>query len=596
MRVLLLTPPLVQPNAPYPATPVLTAYLRSRGIAAAQADLSLALLLRLFSRRGVRMLARELERRPPRRGAAAARFFRAHAAAYERTVEPVVAFLQGRAPELAARIAGRRWLPEGPRFAVLAELPAEAAPEDEQTAARHLASLYLDDLADAVREGLDERFGLARYAERLAAATPDFAPLAAALEGPPTAVDREIEALARAAVRRARPDLVAVTAPFPGCVYGAFRVARAVKAERPGCLTVLGGGYPSTELRELADARVFRYFDRVVLDDGCAPLRRLARGGRPARTFECRGGRVRYRGDAAARPPRHGRMPAPVYDGLPLPRYLALRETTNPMLALWSDGRWNKLMLAHGCYWRRCAFCDTSLDYIRRFDPAPAATALAWMDRVYAETGYAGFHFVDEAAPPALLARLSELLIAGRRPYRWWGNIRFEPAFTPALARRMAQAGCVAVSGALETASPRTLALMRKGITLAGAERAMRALAQAGILVHAYLMYGFPTQTRAETVAALETVRRLFAAGALHSAYWHRFALTAHSPMGRAPERFGLRLLPAPAGGFARNELPYAEPGGDALERLGAALRRATYNYMHGIGLHEDARVWFRDV
>jgi hypothetical protein len=104
---------------------------------------------------------------------------------------------------------------------------------------------------------------------------------------------------------------------------------------------------------------------------------------------------------------------------------------------------------------------------------------------------------------------------------------------------------------------------MNKGITLAGASETCRAFSDAGILVHAYLMYGFPTQTEEETYGALDFVRQRFADGHIQSAYWHRFALTTHSPIARTPERFGIRLLapPIPERRFALNEIPYEEPG-----------------------------------
>src|SRR5205085_6120304 len=134
------------------------------------------------------------------------------------------------------------------------------------------------------------------------------------------------------------------------------------------------------------------------------------------------------------------------------------------------------------------------------------------------------------------------------------GNIRFEKTFTPELAKLLARAGCVAVSGGLEVASDRLLARMQKGVTVAQVARVTRAFTDAGIMVHAYLMYGFPTETEQETVDALERVRQLFAAGCLQSAFWHRFAATAHSPIGLAPQRFGIQLRRAPKATFARND------------------------------------------
>lgn len=587
MRVLLVTPPLTQPNTPYPATPALAGFLRSRGVRADQADLSLDLFLALFSRAGLREVEREIRNRR----APSVRRFLAHAARYAATVGPVIRFLQGRAPALARRIVARTFLPEGPRFAHLDSFALEELGEEDL--AKHLASLYVDDLADAIREGIDPRFGLARYAESLAVSAPSFAPLRRALEAKPTLVDRMIDRIARRHVARYRPDLVAITIPFPGNVYGAFRVARAVRGRR--VRAAIGGGYVSTELRELSDPRVFDYVDFVILDDGELPLLRLAEGdpARWVRTFVREGHRVVWKNAGDAVDIAHRAKPAPSYRGLPLDRYISMLEMLNPMHRLWSDGRWNKLMLAHGCYWRRCAFCDTSLDYIRRFDPAPARVLADRIEQMVRETGERGFHFTDEAVPPALLTSLAAELIRRGLRIRWWCNIRFERAFTPALCRRLARAGCVAVSGGLETVSDRLLRLMNKGVSVTDGERAAKAFADAGILVHAYLMYGFPTQTARETVEALERVRRLFAAGHIQSAFWHRFALTAHSPIARNPRVYGIRVRRRARGGFAVNELEFEDPGGCDPARFGPGLRTAVYNFMHGVGLERDVRTWF---
>jgi hypothetical protein len=273
--------------------------------------------------------------------------------------------------------------------------------------------------------------------------------------------------------------------------------------------------------------------------------------------------------------------------------YIAMAESPNPMHRLWSDRPWLKLTLAHGCYWHRCAFCDTSLDYIRNYDPTDAETIVGWMERAMADTGLRGFHFVDEAAPPALLGRLSKAILDRGLTVDWWANIRFERTFDDELARLMKRSGCIAVSGGLECAHDRLLALMDKGITNAQASEAMRALAGARILVHAYLMYGYPTQTVEETLEALDFVRGLFADGRVHSAYWHRFALTAHSPVFQDRTKLRLCVLDPREGTFTRNEIPFDEPGRPDPGMLGEGLRRAVYNFMHGAGFDLDVREWF---
>jgi radical SAM superfamily enzyme YgiQ (UPF0313 family) len=535
--------------------------------------------------------------------------FLKHAKRYVETVEPAIRLLQRRDPSLAFRIVGRGFLPEGPRFEHLRPSPtAEHVSLDEQLLsafgtlgtteqARYLASLYIDDLADVWRLGIDPRFELARYGERLAASATSFESLHEALTGEPTLVDATLDQLTRELVRQS-PDVVALTAPFPGNVYGAFRMARTIRAAAPNTTLILGGGWVNTELRSLRDPRVFDYFDYLTLDDGERPLLNLLmrmRGRQVAlvRTYVREGAKVVLKNDITQHDIPQSDTGIPTYDGLPLGQYVSLMEMLNPMHRFWSDGRWNKITLAHGCYWKKCSFCDVSLDYIGRYDRPGEDIVMQRIRALIAETDETGFHLVDEAAPPAGMRALAERLIHEKLSITWWGNIRFEKTFTPGLCRLLASSGCVAVSGGLEVASDRLLKLMQKGVTVEQVARVTRTFSDAGIMVHAYLMYGFPTETVQDTIDALERVRQLFAAGCIQSAYWHRFAATAHSPIGLHPEKYGITLRPPESVTFAHNDIAFEDPVGTDHDFLGGGLRKALYNYMHGVGLDADVREWF---
>ncbi len=607
-RVLSVIPPMTQLNTPYPSTAYLTGFLRSRGVSAVQEDLALALVLRLFSAAGLREVRTSIAALPKQRRSPAVKHFDQNFDRYLYSIEPTIAFLQGRDPSLAWRIAGRDFLPEGPRFAALDAYVDEDGGDPLawafgslgiQDRARHFATLYLNDIADVLREAFDPRFEFVRYAESLAMSQASFEPLAAALAAPPTLVDSTLHELTLAAIARHASNIVLVSAPFPGNVYGAFRIAQTIKSHDPTIVTVLGGGFANTELRELAEPRVFDAFDYVMLDDGERPLLALLeylQGVRSrdqlVRTFLRDKDQVRYIDSGEPDIP-FAEVGTPTWDGLPLDRYLSVLDMLNPMHRLWSDGRWNKLTVAHGCYWKKCSFCDTGLDYISRYDAATAATLVDRIEAVIAETGQTGFHFVDEAAPPKALAALADELHKRNRAISWWGNIRFEKSFTAELCQRLAASGCIAVSGGLEVASDRLLKLMQKGVSVEQVARVTRAFSDAGIMVHAYLMYGFPTQTVQDTVDALEYVRQLFAAGCIQSGFFHRFACTVHSPVGMHPEQYGVTLKPLPKITFAKNDVQFVDPTGVDHAALGVALNKALYNYMHGLGLDEDVRNWF---
>jgi hypothetical protein len=607
-RILSIIPPMTQLNTPYPATAYLTGFLRSRGFVAEQADLALTLVLELLSPAGLPKLKVAAEAIPGKKRSPTIKTFLNEFNRYLASIGPAIAFLQGRDTSMAHRIGSRAFLPEGPRFASLDNYIDEDGGDPlawafgalgVQDRARHLATLYLNDLADVLREAVDTRFEFVRYAESLAQSQASFNPLASALAAAKTLVDETLEKLTISTVDRNNPGILLISVPFPGSVYAAFRIAQTVKRKYPHIVTVLGGGYVNTELRELAEPRVFDYFDYVTLDDGEKPLLALFEhlaGERPrlnlVRTFSRVDGEVRYFNAQEPDIPFE-EVGTPTWDGLPIDRYLSTLDMLNPMHRLWSDGRWNKLTIAHGCYWKKCSFCDVSLDYISRYDTAAAETLVDRIETIVAETGQTGFHFVDEAAPPKGLKALAEELLRRKVAISWWGNIRFEKSFTPELCQLLADSGCIAISGGLEVASDRLLNLMKKGVSVEQVARVTRGFSDAGILVHAYLMYGFPTQTVQDTVDALEYVRQLFAEGCIQSGFFHRFTCTVHSPVGKNPEDYGVTLIPLPPVTFAKNDIGFIDPTGVDHDTLGQALNKALYNFMHGIGLEEDIRSWF---
>jgi len=612
LRVLSLIPPMTQLNTPYPSTAYITGFLRSRGIEAVQADLALALVLKIFTPAGLEAVRGRALAQAEAQRTASVHAFLDQFERYRSTIGPVIAFLQGRDATLAHRIAARELLPEGPRFAAL-EVYVDAALSEEggdplawafgalgvQDKARHMATLFLNDLADVLRDAVDERFGFVRYAESLASSQPSFDPMAAALAAPPTLVDDILHTLTLATLAQHKPDLVLLSVPFPGALYAALRIAQTIKAQNPHIHIALGGGFVNTELRELAEPRLFELVDFVTLDAGERPLlalieflQRKRSKQRLVRCFVRENGAVKYIHMAEPDVPFED-VGTPTWDGLPLDRYLSLLDMLNPMHRLWSDGRWNKLTVAHGCYWKKCSFCDVSLDYISRYETASASTLVDRIEAIVAETGQSGFHFVDEAAPPKSLKALADELLRRQLPISWWGNIRFEKTFTPELCQQLADSGCIAMSGGLEVASDRLLTLMKKGVSVEQVARVTKGFSDAGILVHAYLMYGFPTQTVQDTVDSLEYVRQLFENGCIQSGFFHRFACTVHSPVGLDPAAYGIELIPLPEVTFAKNDIGFIDPTGVDHDALGIGLRKAIYNYMHGIGLDEDVRAWF---
>jgi radical SAM superfamily enzyme YgiQ (UPF0313 family) len=554
------------------------------------------MVLRLFSREGLSQVFAELESRQEVLHPEAQRMVANRAALLDH-VDPVVAYLQGRAPSMTPSLARRGSVPQGPRFRTRQPLSRKASVEDR---AKQTATLFLEDVADLVQATIAPYFSLSRYAEHIARSASSFDRLVAALEDTPSLTDQfMLEALWQQ-IDRVKPGLIGLSVPFPGNLYGAFRIAQWVKQRYPGITIALGGGYVNTELRHVSDPRVFDYVDFMTLDDGERPLLSLLEhlsGRRPltalCRTYYLERGRVRFASDPPHRNFSMAELGCPTYQGLALDRYLSILDSANPMHRLWSEGHWNKLTVAHGCYWKQCTFCDVGLDYISRYEMTPTAHLVRQIERLIEETGRRRFHFVDEAAPPAALKALAIALLEREVRVSWWGNIRFEEAFTPDLCRLLAASGCIAVTAGLEAASDRLLIKMKKGITVDQTARVAAAFRKAGILVHAYLMYGFPSETIQETIDSLERVRQLFAADLVQSAFWHRFTATAHSPIGLDPDAHGVRILGPKFQGFAENDLIHLDRHGRTPEWVGEGLRRSMLNFLEGRGLSMDVRKWF---
>lgn len=559
-RILLITPPLTQLNTPYPAICHLTAYLRSQGHEAHQCDLGILLVDRLYSAEVLQQLLPEKVQVFPLE-----------------ILEPVKRFLRGQDLTLQHRLAdAAMWESYGlPDIPSDEDLEWDYGASGEYNRAQLLCTLFLAHIGSLIRKYVSPHFELIRYGEHLCTSLPSFDPLYEELNKAPNPIDRIMLEMVEEQLQRIAPldadAEVWISVPFPGNLYAGLRIAQYIRSHYPDVRIRMGGGYVSTELRQVQDRRIYEFVHELQYDDG-------------------------------ERDMPFAERPAPTYDGLDLSLYMDTADTGNPMQRLWSNGRWLKLQMAHGCYWHKCTFCDTCLPYIGQYESAPAATIVDRMQTMMRETGWSGFHFVDEACPPVVIRRVSEEILRRRMFCTWWGNIRFEKSYTDEMCRLMSQAGCIAVSGGIEVASERVLGLINKGVSVASVRETLVHFRDNGIMVHAYLMFGFPTETEAELYESLATVRDLFAEGLIHSAFWHRYAMTCHSPSGQHPEQFGCywvdergqRTDTMPVHDFATNEIDFRDPTAPDWTRFSRGLNTATYNYMRGTGFDVPIRKWFK--
>ena len=596
-EILLVTPPFTQLNTPYPATAYIKGFLNTKGISVYQMDLGIEVILELFSKKGLMAIFEAVDAQNII-SENAQRIF-ALKEDYLLTIDVVVAFLQGKNPTLSRQICQENFLPEASRFEQLDDMEWAFGSMGIQDKAKHFATLYLEDLSDFIKETLDENFGFSRYAERLGRSANSFDELYAFLQLSPTYIDGISLKILEAKLLEVQPKLVCFSVPFPGNLYAAFRAAQFIKARFPSIKICMGGGFANTELRQLTDKRVFEFFDFISLDDGERPLENIIAFidnkieiSALKRTFLLQNGLVTYINSPTEKDYKQSEVGTPDYSDLHLDRYVSVIEIANPMHSLWSDGRWNKLTLAHGCYWGKCTFCDISLDYIKIYEPIAARIIVDRMETLMAQTHENGFHFVDEAAPPALMREVALEIIRRKLAVTWWTNIRFEKNFSRDLCLLLRASGCIAVSGGLEVASDRLLELIQKGVTVQQVAQVTHHFMEAGIMVHAYLMYGYPTQTVQETVDSLEMVRQLFELGLIQSGFWHQFAMTAHSPVGMNPEAFGV-LPQLNEISFANNDVAFTDSTGIDHDSFSFGLKKSLFNFMHGTCFDFPLQKWF---
>jgi nitrogen regulatory protein PII-like uncharacterized protein len=597
IQTLLITPPFSQLNTPYPATAYLKGFLDEKGVLVSQCDLSIELFSKVFTTDFIRKV-----------------FFQAdnhksyeyplvweQREEYIHKVEMVIKYLQHQEVTQAYQVLHNGFLPKGHRALNIEEdLSWAFGNLGILDKAKHLATIFIEELGDFIQANVDEFFSFTRYAEQIATSATNFNSLEEFLQYDPTIIEEELLKLLDSTLKLHKPKLICFSIPFPGNLFAALRCAQFTKSNYPEIKIAFGGGYCNTELRSLEDPRIFKYIDFISLDDGEAPMLRITEfiEGKIdveslERTYVLENARVVYKNKLPNTIFHHKNLPAPSYEGLPHDKYLSFLDVMNPMHRLWSDGKWNKLTVSHGCYWKQCSFCDVTLDYIGNYQNTTADDLVEKIQKIVKETGTTGFHFVDEAAPPKMLKALAEKLIEKRVYITWWTNIRFEKTFNTDLCALLAKSGCIAVTGGLEVASDRLLKKMKKGVDIGQVARVTNAFAQQGVMVHAYLMYGFPTQTEQETIDSLEVVRQLFENNCIQSAFWHQFTTTVHSPIGVNPDDFDITITGPVFEGFAQNDLWHEDPKGADHSKYKKGLNLALHNYLNGIGLDMELQDWF---
>lgn len=653
LNTLIIQPPLVQLNTPYPSGAYLLDFFNSlyeeKNVKGRVEwfDLSNSFFHKIFCKHGIAhifnstfekalKLSSQYESQGDDNTAFHLRRFISQKEFWINWIDEIIAIVCSSNSKISGREFAHEFIrsahvPRGMRVEnFLSNLNRDVSTDDAQI----LSSLALADLADYITMVYDQNFALIRYAEHLATSTAEFSETIEGLKAPSLNDFYKPLLLEKITSYKNEPTLYCISVPFPGCFESALFSADLIRKEcGDNAIIIFGGGYVNTELREISEKGIFDYCHILSYDKGygsyirlfdefknaacgiedekqCFNLKEAFENIFDSRKFynfsylkngsviiplekENEEYKVLYKKEH-----EYIRKITPNYSHIDFTKYPRLADDTNPMHRIWNDGAWLKAYIAHGCYWHRCAFCDTTLDYVKDYCLTDINSLYDSLCVQAEKTGVHGIHFVDEACPPVALQNFALKNMAvkssNKIPLTYWGNIRFEKTFDRDLADLLSAGGLTAVSAGIEIATGNGLSAVNKGTDMENIVNACCAFKEAGILIHSYMIFGFWSQSVQDLIDSMETLRQLFEAGLLDSAFWHKFTLTLHSTVyeeykkGKYPE---LKILPQKKTQFAKNDLHFE--GEEKSEKFSAPLNAALELWMHGEKLSKPVESYF---
>ena len=627
MEVLIIQPPIVQMNTPYPSGAYLNSFFKNQGHSAKWLDMNIELFNSLFCKTGLSRLFQKTQEKAlqiaadcQKKGDGATAFnlrrYIAQKNLWTDWIDHIVEILNTKNSgfENAHRFVFGAHVPRGNRMdSFLKNLDHDLTTDD----ARSLASYAITDLADYITFVADPEFSLVRYAERLTTSENSFKKIQEGInsfilqEFYRPILEKKLAEYKQSIIKKgwtpqdnSKNLLVCISIPFagtftPGLLTG--QIAREIFGD--SAFISFGGGFVNTELRETKDTDLSKYCDALSFDKGYGSYKQLFENNfsKDFNYYKLRTFTENVVSDFQESNQEMEEFEKlqvsqiiPDFSDIDFSLYPRMIDDTNPMHRLWTDGAWIKAYMAHGCYWHKCAFCDTELDYVCSYIPTQAKKLFEGLYQQCMEKNIWGIHFVDEAMPPVMMVQFALMNIEKGSPITWWGNIRFEKYFTKDVAQVLAAGGLIGVSAGLESATGNGLESIHKGTDLPSIVSACCAFKEAGVLVHAYMIYGYWKEKEQDLINSMETLRQFYEQGLIDSCFWHKFTLTKHSRVykewseGQHPE---LKPIDTNVTLFAKNTLQFK--GEEKSEKYGPALNFSLDQWMHGQGLKKNVTKWF---
>ena len=638
MKILVITPPVIQLNSPYPSGAYLCSFFKNQNDECTWKDLNISLFYKIFSASGIETLFSLTEKKAlemadfaesqnDKNTAFNLRRYICTKQNWIDWIDFITAILCGKMREKEHEFLYSPFAPRGSRMEnFLSSLNREPTVDD----VRFLCSYALADLADYITAVFDKDFSLVRYAESLCVDERDFLQIQKQLESPVLKVFYE-QVLQENLVfeQNEIPELICISVPFAGTFLPALYTADFIKKKYQDKIFVaIGGGFVNTQLRETTETGFSKFIDAFSFDRGYGSYLELKKHFERIKNHDFFHKDSVYRQDCESLSEQkceplyklqlfygdktilplwkdekisqiENELTAnimPDYQDIDFSIYPRVCDDLNPMHRIWNDGSWIKAYLAHGCYWHKCAFCDTQLDYVCGYKIVQTEKLFfklletAELKKVY------GIHFVDEALPPKALKKFALLNAQNGKKLYFWGNVRFEKTFTKDFAAFLSYCGFGGASAGLEVATENGLKTINKGTDIDSIISACAAFKEAGILVHAYMIYGFWNDTSQSIINSMETLRQFFESGLLDSAFWHKFVLTKNSQAFFEWQK-GLHKDLIPIQNLNKKSI-FADlnmhfKGEKDFDKFSIPLENALNSWMHGKNLQTKVQKWF---
>lgn len=301
------------------------------------------------------------------------------------------------------------------------------------------------------------------------------------------------------------PDIIGISA-LTIEAESLYRIAGIMKRQYPGSILVAGGPHPTYYSMDVLSHHEIDYVVRGEGEETFHQLVTALDAGKEADNIRglCfrRNGTIQSTGHPFPIKDLDA-LPFPAWDLVDVDRYTEY-ETEAPL----GKRRYMNIFSSRACPYQ-CIFCHNMFG--KSFNPRSPENVLKELDILYHEFKIDNFEFLDDIFNFDIqrAERIMDLISgSGMKASLSFPNGLRGDRLPERLLRKMKDAGTVQISIALETASPRLQALIRKKCNLDRIHEAIDCSSNLGILTTIFLMIGFPTETKEEAIQTIQFAAR----------------------------------------------------------------------------------------